>query len=228
MLVPRVCVCRHCVPCGIHTLHVMHIRVLCMCYIYMPCHACTRHTHVTRVSQCETPGALGHLSAVVTGGTASFGGGNGVPPLQGVTLGEGREEEDDVVVVAEDGGQLFWGHACVPVLGGSPLATRRGFAHRACCRHLGPKHSRRPQPHHKGVAGEICPLPNPPPPLPWDGSACEHRHTHACVCEPRCAQSPVPQAAAAGGIFLGGRARLAQMPACARAACTRSASGEAA
>lgn len=73
-----------------------------------------------------------------------------------------------------------------------------------------------------------APSPTPPPlALGW---LCVRAQAHArmCVCEPRCAQSPVPQAAAAGGIFLGGRARLAQMPACARAACTRSASGEAA
>lgn len=136
--------------------------VCCACAT-LTCHAML--ARVTHMSHCETPGALGHLPAVVTGGTASFGGGNGVPPLPGLTLGEGCEGKDGVVV-AGDGGQHFWGHARVLVLGGSPLATRRGFAHRACCV-LGPKHSRRPQRHHKGVAGEICPNPNPPLALGW-------------------------------------------------------------
>lgn len=93
------------------------------------------------MSQCETPGALGHLSAVVTGETASalFGMATAsVTPLQGVTLGESNgmrkrmavcfvspflREGKPCVTMAGDGGQLSWGYAHMLMLGGSPLTT---------------------------------------------------------------------------------------------------------
>lgn len=149
MLVPRVCMhicitcpvaftrctsrsymCHACATCHACALPTCH--VCCMCLVTFTCHAML--AHITHVSQRETPGALGYLSAVVTGGTASFGGGNGEchPIAGGDPGGVQQREEEDGVAVAGDGVQLCWGHARVPVLGGSPLATGRGFAHRAC------------------------------------------------------------------------------------------------